>query len=381
MPVLASIAIACLRVLSLLGIGVAGAALLLFPESLDLYWLSVGLWLTLALLCWRWLAPQRRNRRDAPDADVFGALGMDACDAWGDAGADACADTYSEHAPAAAGSGAENGTGWHVLIAQADVGLAVHLGAILRQAGHRCSLARNGMQALELLAQLELDAAIMATHLPWMNGLEVLKAYRFMRHKEVRLPIIMTGAAALKGGAHSAGADAYLGASTETDIEADKLLETLKDLIGPVREAAAAVCNPLPLADEKDLVVLDLAILAELEIVSQDPQWLDGLLVGCMVENRKLVERLRQSLAQMRIAESREILHALKGAALSIGALRFKAACLRGERMAPAQMRRDWRRIHHDIQRELDCLDQALIQYRRQRNGAQHNAGNREEQA
>src|SRR5690606_5828258 len=173
--------------------------------------------------------------------------------------------------------------------------------------------------------------------------------------------------AALKGSARSAGADTYLGASTETDIEADKLLETLKDLIGPVQEAAAAARHPLPFADEKDLVVLDLAILAELEIVSEDPQWLDGLLVGCMVENRKLVERLRQALAQARIAESGEILHALKGAALSIGALRFKAACLCGERMAPAQMRRDWRRIHHDIQRELECLDQALIQYRRQR--------------
>src|SRR5690606_21085027 len=117
-----------------------------------------------------------------------------------------------------------------------------------------------------------------------------------------------------------------------------------------------------------DLPVLDPKVLKELEAVSPDPQFLERLLAAFMADNQLLITQLDASLSTRQYAETREILHGLKGAALSVGALALKAACQRGERLVasaiPETAKLD---IHDIIKNELDRLDEALIVYRRQR--------------
>lgn len=127
----------------------------------------------------------------------------------------------------------------------------------------------------------------------------------------------------------------------------------------------AATQPPEPLLD---LPVLDPLVLEELERVSPDSQFLDRLLAAFMADNLLLIDHLEESLRLGRHAETREILHGLKGAALSVGALALKAACQRGERLVssvlPESAQQD---IHAIVKAELDRLEEALIVYRRRR--------------
>lgn len=117
-----------------------------------------------------------------------------------------------------------------------------------------------------------------------------------------------------------------------------------------------------------DLPILDPAVLAELEAISLDPQFLERLLTAFMADNHLLLDQLEESLHLQSYAETLEVLHGLKGAALSIGAMSFKATCQRCEWLSLSpDMRGDGLDIHRVVKAELDRLDDALYAYRKQR--------------
>ena len=140
---------------------------------------------------------------------------------------------------------------------------------------------------------------------------------------------------------------------------------------GRWRAPQAPLMSPPGLWDPQaglDLAVLDPTVLAELEAISLDPQFLERLLAAFMADNRVLLEQLEAALRQQRYTETLEILHGLKGAALSVGAMAFKATCQRCEWLSlSADMRGDGQDIYLAVKMELDRLDDALNAYRKQR--------------
>jgi signal transduction histidine kinase/CheY-like chemotaxis protein len=102
---------------------------------------------------------------------------------------------------------------------------------LLTKRGHIVEIARNGRQALELVAQREYDVVLMDVQMPVMDGFQATSAIRALADPaKARLPIIAMTAHALKEDAArciAAGMDAYV----SKPIQVDEFIE-LVELFG-----------------------------------------------------------------------------------------------------------------------------------------------------
>jgi signal transduction histidine kinase/DNA-binding response OmpR family regulator len=102
---------------------------------------------------------------------------------------------------------------------------------LLTKRGHIVEIARNGRQALELVAQREYDVVLMDVQMPVMDGFQATSAIRALADPaKARLPIIAMTAHALKEDAErciAAGMDAYV----SKPIQVDEFIE-LVELLG-----------------------------------------------------------------------------------------------------------------------------------------------------
>ena len=92
---------------------------------------------------------------------------------------------------------------------------------LLMKRGHIVEIARNGRQALELIAQREYDVILMDVQMPVMDGFQATAAIRALADPaKARLPIIAMTAHALKEDAArciAAGMDAYVSKPLQVD--------------------------------------------------------------------------------------------------------------------------------------------------------------------
>ena len=102
---------------------------------------------------------------------------------------------------------------------------------LLTKRGHIVEIARNGRQALELVAQREYDVVLMDVQMPVMDGFQATSAIRALADPaKAHLPIIAMTAHALKEDAErciAAGMDAYV----SKPIQVDEFIE-LVELLG-----------------------------------------------------------------------------------------------------------------------------------------------------
>jgi two-component system sensor histidine kinase RpfC len=244
---------------------------------------------------------------------------------------------------------------------------------ILERAGHSCALVENGEEALDLLGQQDFDVVVFDMNMPVMNGLEATKAYRFMQPPGTRIPIIMFSANVTKEAREeclAAGVDEFL----PKPIQVGSFLEALDRLVKkfganqrsrmPHRSASNGPILAQPAGAE---IILNYATLAELDRIGQDRDFVDGLLIGFVADNRVLVERLEGLLVMKRFEEFKETLHAIKGSAVSIGAFSMRTTCQSFEKLTHDEMKRDARHIAKTMQGAFDKLCEAIDHYRKQR--------------
>jgi len=105
--------------------------------------------------------------------------------------------------------------------------------------------------------------------------------------------------------------------------------------------------------------------LSDLEKVSKDPKFLDDLILEFITENKKLLHALESALHGMKIDEVKEILHAVKGSALSIGAVSLKLMCKRIEKLNPFDLEEHAGEIFQEIKMVFNQLCEELEKYRK----------------
>jgi HPt (histidine-containing phosphotransfer) domain-containing protein len=86
---------------------------------------------------------------------------------------------------------------------------------------------------------------------------------------------------------------------------------------------------------------LDPAVLADLESLGSDPGFVEMLLAGYMKDNSALVVQLESALHGQRLQDCRDLLHAMKGSAVSVGALRMQEFCERSEQLTATSLFHD----------------------------------------
>jgi two-component system sensor histidine kinase RpfC len=268
---------------------------------------------------------------------------------------------------------------YNILVAEDNATNSKVIQKILERAGHLCTLVQNGEEALDELGQQDFDVVVFDMNMPVMNGLEATKAYRFMRPADMRAPVIMFSAnvtTEAKEECLNAGVDEFL----PKPIQVASFLETLDRLVekfGTNRRTRLSYqkSSGVPiLAQPPGETVLNYATLAELERIGQNWTFVDDLLSGFIEDNRRLVDQLEEALRSSQFEEFKEILHAIKGSAVSIGALSMRTACQRFEKMAHSELKRDTEEIINFVKSTFDRLCQAVDHYRKQRDQlAAHN--------
>lgn len=130
----------------------------------------------------------------------------------------------------------------HILIVDDDVFLREFLSAALTERGYLALTAGNGLEAQEIIANIQLSAVITDIFMPEMDGIELIQTLR-KQHPEILL-------FALSGGTYLGRKDEYLKAAKTfgacevltKPVEPEELLARLEpyfqdDAEGPTRKS------------------------------------------------------------------------------------------------------------------------------------------------
>ncbi|MBI3896829.1 MAG: response regulator [Gammaproteobacteria bacterium] len=229
---------------------------------------------------------------------------------------------------------------------------------MLEQAGYQVDTKQTGEEALDALATNAYRLAILDMHMPVLDGLGVLRRYRLLRGRS-RVPvIILTANATLEAQQQSAdaGADAYL----SKPVAMADLLNLVERLLNENE------IQQLPLADEAseaaEAVVLQKEVLAELDRLYHDPRELSRIIEEYAVEGTTLLEKITEACAAHNYAVFCDWVHAFKGNAANVGAVKLMQMCCDAETAGVLE----FRRAHdHQLERMQLAFDESLSALRR----------------
>lgn len=258
--------------------------------------------------------------------------------------------------------------GARILVADDQAINRTIIAKMLTNAGHQVSTAEDGEAALALLDQESFDLAIVDMMMPVMDGLELIKFYRFSRTSGQRMPFVVLTANASRAASDEcmkAGADAYL----TKPIDPQSLAATIARLLPEGVVAQLTVASPLPpLAVEtptepNDHPILDERQLAEMAALSQEPQFLEKLVDGFREDTRKLVTQLSDATERGNLPDFLDHVHGIKGNAAHIGAARLVDVCTRIGSLPRAALMEQKTQLVHQVVTEFQDVTARLADY------------------
>ena len=214
------------------------------------------------------------------------------------------------------GTDTQSLSGLRILVAEDNATNQKVIRKILESAGHRALLVENGEQALEALERETFDLAIVDMHMPVMGGPEAIKLYRFA-HPNHSLPFLILTANATteaREESQSVGANAFL----TKPIDPQTLLTQIA-LLAPQAPNPQLVNRPEAPSFQKN-AALNLTTLANLETLGQSTDFVDRLIHGFLEDTETLLGQMQQALLQQYYSQFKDLAHALKGSAGSVGA-------------------------------------------------------------
>jgi two-component system sensor histidine kinase RpfC len=210
---------------------------------------------------------------------------------------------------------------------------------ILESGGHVVTTVGNGEGALDALERNAFDIALFDLSMPVVSGLEALKLYRFTNPKPIPVLILSanvtteTIAECLR-----AGAAEFIPKPLRASFVLDAIERHLSAQPGDARRAPAV-------ADERSQLslvsvpALDDQVLHDLARLSSDPTFMDRLMKGFHADTTRLVSELSDALSQRKYMEAKDVAHALKGGAASVGASQLVHVATRIEKSTPEALR------------------------------------------
>lgn len=256
--------------------------------------------------------------------------------------------------------GRDSATAARILVADDNRINRLILEQILKSAGYEVDVVNDGDAALQRLGAGRYKAALLDLHMPGLDGVDLLRRYRLMK-AGARIPIVMLTADMTfdaKSDCADAGADAFL----TKPVTAEVLLSTLERLIHERKVHTLPVA--LPVADSEpapvEAPVLDVSVLAELDRLSRDPARLMAVIETFEIEGEALLARIAETIAARNHSAFAEGLHALKGNAVNVGAMRLAAACQQVEAAGVLDFRQRGMDRVREIGAQLAAARQAL---------------------
>ena len=196
----------------------------------------------------------------------------------------------------------------------------------LNLAGITVEIANDGMEAMALLEDGAFDAVLMDMHMPVMDGFEATKLIR-SQTRFAELPVIALTAGVTKEERErcmASGMNDFIA----KPINPQKLLEKLVRWIKPTgiieTDALAAELSATKLFKEGNLPGFDLHNL--LGMIGNNRELAIRLLFTFMESMKNLADEIEAQITVDNLVAAKELIHKIKGASGTIGAVRLHAA-------------------------------------------------------
>ncbi len=223
------------------------------------------------------------------------------------------------------------------------------INGILKFAGHTVELTDNGEGVLEVLGNdaKKYDILIVDRNMPGMNGIDVVKAVRFLDSSH-SLPIIMLTADATpeaRNESLDAGASAFLTKPINSRILLEKIASLSRNQTDGSRKHASIPNKSLEPKGKVETESskqhwFDENALRELSALGEGPQFIQSLVKNFIEDAERHITCIKRSSVNDYL-EYREALHALKGSSTELGAGLLVKICLEGEALKPYDLNTD----------------------------------------
>jgi len=212
---------------------------------------------------------------------------------------------------------------------------------ILESAGHRATIVDNGEAALDALEHGSFDVALFDLSMPSLSGLEALKLYKYTTAKPIPVLILSANVTTeIIAECQEAGCAEFV----PKPIRATVLLEAIDRHLAEKADALVPVLPPArpderPTLTVVDTPVIDHEVLNDLGRLSIDPTFVERLVRGFKSDATRLVKSISDALAARRYEDVKDIAHALKGGAGSVGATQLVQLAVRFEKASHDNLR------------------------------------------
>jgi two-component system sensor histidine kinase RpfC len=258
-------------------------------------------------------------------------------------------------------------SGLKILVAEDNAINQKVISKILESGGHRPTLVANGEQALDALGRESFDLVILDMQMPVVSGLEVVKIYRFTCPKDspVRFLVLTANATTeAMNECREAGVDAYL----TKPIDPAKLLDQI-DRLAPkgagskASDKAAANISGTPPASLPSEHVLNDATLTSLEIMGKRSSFIPELIHGFLHDTEGLLESMEKAIREKRHGDFKDIAHAIKGSAGSVGAQSLYDVCSGISGVPDEMLGKKATSLMHDLVTQYESTRYELLAY------------------
>lgn len=214
-----------------------------------------------------------------------------------------------------------------VLVADRSFNVRQRIRAILQQAGHQVFMVNNGARVLDALDSHGFDVAIVSQDLKEITGLEAFKLYRFTRVDKQGVPFILLleepTTEMLKR-----CTDAGISATIDQNANPRKYLEAVaKVVLDANKETGALPLGHLTSGRTNAIKdregVLDNNRLIEIERLGGGIRFLADLIDSFNRDNRHILTQMQEAVASANPVQFRDLGHAIKDAAGSLGAVKL----------------------------------------------------------
>ncbi|NEX60051.1 response regulator [Noviherbaspirillum galbum] len=224
-----------------------------------------------------------------------------------------------------------------ILVAESDAQSQAHLLYVLNKEGHRPVFVATGDEALDALEESIFDLVILASELPDMQGLDVFKAYQYIKYSHLTTPFIMLSS----GGAAELDEFAKFGVHSiiPKPVTDDSLLATIDALTKEPQVAPAAQSLPVPepviptpsvggvSAEILHVPLMDFEQLERVFSLYPDRAGLEAITDSFIAEAEHGLRKIEVNLVLNQVQNAQQAAHALKGSAQAIGAVSLSRIC------------------------------------------------------
>lgn len=216
-----------------------------------------------------------------------------------------------------------------ILVADRSFSVRQRVRSILQRAGHRVFMVNNGARVLDALDSHRFDLAIISLDLREITGLEAFKLYRFTRVDKQCVPFIILLEEPTKELLKRCS-DAGINATINQNADARRYLETVAKV---VRESSDETKTSFSARSSytsfgigsapRKGAVLDTNRLLEIERLGGGIRFLSDLIDSFNRDNRRILTQMKQATKDANSNRFRDLGHAIKDAAGSLGALKL----------------------------------------------------------